>query len=116
MVAGLRIATAQVIATATIAAIIAGPGLGRFITAGFGNQDTPQLIGGAFLVAAFAVTVELAFQLLQRRLTPARSSRPTGPTPEGLADDGTPDPADHGAADLSDVSAVGSAPGRPLRT
>lgn len=75
VVAGLRIATAQVIATATIAAIIAGPGLGRFITAGFGNQDTPQLIGGAFLVALFAVVVEVAFQLLQRRLTPARSSR-----------------------------------------
>lgn len=75
VVAGLRIATAQVIATATIAAIIAGPGLGRFITAGFGNQDTAQLVGGAVLVAVFAVVVELAFQLLQRRLTPARSSR-----------------------------------------
>ena len=80
VVAGLRIATAQVIATATIAAIIAGPGLGRFITAGFGNQDTPQLIGGAFLVASFAVVVEVAFQLLQRRLTPARTSR-TSPDP-----------------------------------
>ncbi|MFC5382572.1 ABC transporter permease [Aquipuribacter nitratireducens] len=78
VVAGLRIATAQVIATATIAAIIAGPGLGRFITAGFGNQDTAQLIGGAVLVALFAVAVELAFQLLQRRLTPARSSRAVG--------------------------------------
>ncbi|WP_380169165.1 ABC transporter permease [Jannaschia sp. R86511] len=75
VVAGLRIATAQVIATATIAAIIAGPGLGRFITAGLGNQDTPQLIGGAVLVAVFAVLVEVAFQLLQRRVTPARSSR-----------------------------------------
>lgn len=75
VVAGLRIATAQVIATATIAAIIAGPGLGRFITAGFGNQDTPQLIGGAVLVATFAVVVELGFQLLQRRLTPSRTSR-----------------------------------------
>ena len=80
VVAGLRIATTQVIATLTIAAIIAGPGLGRFITAGFGNQDTPQLIGGAFLVASFAVVVEVAFQLLQRRLTPARTSR-TSPDP-----------------------------------
>ncbi|MFC3690205.1 ABC transporter permease [Aquipuribacter hungaricus] len=75
VVAGLRIATAQVIATATIAAFVAGPGLGRFISAGFGNQDTPQLIGGAFLVATFAVLVEVAFQVLQRRLTPSRSSR-----------------------------------------
>lgn len=78
VVAGLRIATAQVIATATIAAVIAGPGLGRFITAGFLRQDTAQLIGGAVLVAAFAVVVEGLFQLLQRRLTPARSSRVVG--------------------------------------
>ena len=89
VVAGLRIATAQVIATATIAAFVAGPGLGRFISGGFGNQDTPQLIGGAFLVAAFAVLVEVGFQLLQRRLTPARSSRTAvdpaaGAVPGGL--------------------------------
>lgn len=90
VVAGLRIATAQVIATATIAAIIAGPGLGRFITAGFGNQDTPQLIGGAFLVAAFAVVVEVAFQLLQRKLTPARSSRSSRSSVG--SDDRTPGP------------------------
>lgn len=75
LVAGLRLASAQVIATATIAAFIVGPGLGRFITAGFGTQDTPQLIGGAVLVALLAVIVELAFQLLQRATTPVRDSR-----------------------------------------
>lgn len=78
VVAGLRIASAQVIATATIAAIIAGPGLGRFITTGLGRQDTGQFVGGAILVAALAVLVELGFQLLQRRLSPARDSRPVG--------------------------------------
>ena len=36
VIAGLRIATTQVIATATIAAFVAGPGLGRFINAGLG--------------------------------------------------------------------------------
>lgn len=78
LVSGLRIATAQVIATATIAALIAGPGLGRVITQGQGNQDTPQFIAGALVVALLAVLVELGFQLLQRRLAPARSSRQVG--------------------------------------
>lgn len=76
VLAGLRIASAQVIATATIAAFIVGPGLGRFITAGLGNQDTAQFVGGAVLVSALAVLVEVGFQLLQRRTDPVRSSRP----------------------------------------
>lgn len=76
VVAGLRIASAQVIATATIAAFVAGPGLGRFITAGLGNQDTAQFVGGAVLVALLALVVEIGFQLLQRRVSPATGSRP----------------------------------------
>lgn len=75
VLAGLRIASAQVIATATIAAFIVGPGLGRFITAGLGNQDTAQFVGGAVLVSSLAVLVEVAFQVLQRRTDPVRSSR-----------------------------------------
>lgn len=84
VVAGVRIASAQVIATATIAAFIAGPGLGRFITAGLGNQDTPQFVGGAVLVAALALVVELGFQLLQRATSPARSSSRTTAAQEAL--------------------------------
>jgi osmoprotectant transport system permease protein len=78
LVTGLRIATAQVIATATIAALIAGPGLGRIITQGQNTQNTAQFVAGAIVVALLAVLVELAFQLLQRRLAPRRASRPVG--------------------------------------
>lgn len=63
---GVRVATIQVIATATIAALVAGPGLGRIITAGFGRQDQAQIVAGALLVAALALVTELGFAGVQR--------------------------------------------------
>jgi osmoprotectant transport system permease protein len=72
---GVRIAAVQVVATATIAAIVAGPGLGRIITAGFGLQDQDEIIAGAILVAAFALVVEALFALLQRVLDPRERAR-----------------------------------------
>jgi osmoprotectant transport system permease protein len=68
VVAGLRIASSQVIATLTIAAFVAGPGLGRLIRAGLQTQDTPQFVAGALLVALLALLVEVAFQVWQRRV------------------------------------------------
>ncbi|MFF3496051.1 ABC transporter permease [Streptomyces sp. NPDC002795] len=58
---GLRSATVQVIATATLAAMAGEGGLGRIITAGFNLQDTPQVVAGAVLVAALALAVEGLF-------------------------------------------------------
>jgi osmoprotectant transport system permease protein len=72
---GVRIAAVQVVATATIAAIVAGPGLGRIITAGFGLQDQDEIIAGAILVAAYALVVEGLFALLQRVLDPQQRAR-----------------------------------------
>ncbi len=43
---GLRLAVVQVWATATIAALVAGPGLGRIITLGFRRQDVAQVVAG----------------------------------------------------------------------
>ncbi len=65
---GLRIAALQIIATATLAAVIAGGGLGRPIVDGFAQQDQPMMIGGVYLVAALAMLVEGAFSLLARRI------------------------------------------------
>ncbi|WP_318200024.1 ABC transporter permease [Streptomyces sp. SCL15-4] len=67
---GVRIAAVQLVATATIAALAGGGGLGRIITAGFNLASTPQVVAGAFLVAAFALVVEGAFALAER-LSPA---------------------------------------------
>jgi osmoprotectant transport system permease protein len=70
VVQGLRLAGVQVIATATIAALAGGGGLGKLITEGFNRQDQPQLIAGAVLVAALALVVEGLFELLQRAVRP----------------------------------------------
>ncbi|MFJ3199991.1 ABC transporter permease [Streptomyces sp. NPDC086989] len=55
---GLRSGAVQVIATATIAAMVGQGGLGRIITAGFNTYNTPQVFAGALLVAALALLVE----------------------------------------------------------
>ncbi|MEV6398676.1 ABC transporter permease subunit [Streptomyces sp. NPDC051907] len=63
---GVRIAAVQLVATATIAALAGGGGLGRIITAGFNLASTPQVVAGAVLVAAFALIVETIFVGAQR--------------------------------------------------
>ncbi|WP_411143324.1 ABC transporter permease [Streptomyces sp. x-80] len=69
---GVRIAAVQLVATATLAALVGGGGLGRIITAGFNLASTPQVVAGAVLVAVFALLVEAAF-VAGQRLAPARS-------------------------------------------
>ncbi|MFI1722147.1 ABC transporter permease [Streptomyces sp. NPDC020489] len=63
---GVRIAAVQLVATATIAALAGGGGLGRIITAGFNLASTPQVVAGAVLVAAFALLVEGVFEIAER--------------------------------------------------
>ncbi|MER5708486.1 ABC transporter permease subunit [Streptomyces sp. NPDC042898] len=67
---GVRIAAVQLVATATVAALAGGGGLGRIITAGFNLASTPQVVAGAILVAALALLVEGIFEGVQR-LAPA---------------------------------------------
>ncbi|GAA3841860.1 ABC transporter permease [Streptomyces chiangmaiensis] len=63
---GVRIAAVQLVATATIAALAGGGGLGRIITAGFNLASTPQVVAGAVLVAGFALIVEGIFEAVER--------------------------------------------------
>jgi len=65
---GVRIAISQVIATATLAALAAGGGLGRFIVDGFAQRDQGELLMGAVLVAFLAVVAEMFFTRGQHRL------------------------------------------------
>ncbi len=76
IVTGLRTAAVQVVATATLAALIAGGGLGRFIVDGIalGTLGVPQLVGGAVLVAALAIATEMGFSALGRALRPRTAS------------------------------------------
>ncbi|MFI1171027.1 ABC transporter permease [Streptomyces melanogenes] len=70
LLTGVRIAAVQLVATATLAALAGGGGLGRIITAGFNLASTPQVVAGAVLVALFALLVEAIFEVAQR-LAPA---------------------------------------------
>ncbi len=63
---GVRIAAVQLVATATIAALAGGGGLGRIITAGFNLANTAQVVAGAVLVAVFALLVEGVFEVAER--------------------------------------------------
>ncbi|CAO5253599.1 ABC transporter permease [Frankia sp. AgKG'84/4] len=58
IVLGLRLAAVQVVATATIAALIGGGGLGRFVVDGLANNRHDEVVGGAILVAALALIVD----------------------------------------------------------
>ncbi|GAA1375282.1 ABC transporter permease [Streptomyces beijiangensis] len=71
---GLRSAAVQVIATATLAAMTGGGGLGRIITAGFNTYNTPQVVAGALLVAALALVVEGLLVAADRLLDPRRKT------------------------------------------
>jgi osmoprotectant transport system permease protein len=70
ILAGIRTAASQVVATATLAAWIAGGGLGRFIFDGFAIGDTAQILTGAIAVALLTVLTELLLELAERAATP----------------------------------------------
>lgn len=71
---GLRLAAVQIVATATLAALIAGGALGRYIVDGYAQQDTPMVVAGAILVAILAIATDLLFSLFARIATPRTSS------------------------------------------
>ena len=72
ILAGGRIALVQVIATATIGAVLTFGGLGRFIIDGFakGAGGHAEVMVGALLVALLALGAERGFTLVERRLLP----------------------------------------------
>lgn len=80
IIGGFRTATLSVIATATIGAILAGGGLGRFIFDGLnqGLAGRASIYAGAILVTVLAVLVDLALSLVQRRLTPVSLRKARG--------------------------------------
>ena len=74
IVTGIRTATVQVIATATLAALVGGGGLGRFIVDGFAQGDDVEVVAGAILVALLAIVSELVFGGLARLARPRLTS------------------------------------------
>jgi osmoprotectant transport system permease protein len=73
LAAGFRTAAVQVVATATLAALVAGGGLGEIISEGFGlglAKAGGQVIAGGVLVALLALSVEGALAIVERVVTP----------------------------------------------
>jgi len=66
ILAGVRTAAVNVVATATLGALVAFGGLGRYIVDGLALQEYDRLLAGALLVALLAIAVEVAFGTFER--------------------------------------------------
>lgn len=68
VIAGVRTAAVQVVATATLVAIVAGGGLGRYIVDGFARQEySTRLLAGAILVALVAIATDRVLGAVEAR-------------------------------------------------
>lgn len=76
IIAGIRAATLQVIATTVIASYISLGGLGTIISSGIGLNDNDRILGGAILVTALALAVDGVLAILQRLVTRRGSTEP----------------------------------------
>jgi len=66
MLNGIRLSTAAIIATATLAALVGWGGLGRYIVDGFSTRDFVEVFVGVVLVAGLVLLSEALFAVLLR--------------------------------------------------
>jgi len=77
IIAGIRNSTVAIVATATLGALVAGGGLGRYIVDGLARQEYPRLFVGALLVALLSIMVEIVFGAIERLVVSAGLRRAT---------------------------------------
>ncbi|MFB9767854.1 ABC transporter permease subunit, partial [Nocardioides kongjuensis] len=77
LLGGVRAATLQVVATATLAAYISDTGLGRYLFAGLKSRHYDEMLAGALLVAALALLLDLTMAALQRASRPSTRKVPS---------------------------------------
>ena len=85
VLAGIRTAAVQVVATATLGAVFGTGGLGRYIIDGIAQHKDEEVFAGAVLVALLSIGTELVFAWIQRQsISPglARAGDPSGTHPE----------------------------------
>lgn len=66
IIAGIRNAAVAIVATATLGALVAGGGLGRYIVDGLALQEYERLFVGALLVAMVAIGIEVGLGVVER--------------------------------------------------
>jgi osmoprotectant transport system permease protein len=66
---GIRTGAVQVVATATLGAVFATGGLGRYIIDGIAQRRNDEVFAGALIVAALSIATELTFTVIQRSVT-----------------------------------------------
>jgi osmoprotectant transport system permease protein len=71
LMAGVRTASIEVVATSTLAAYVSFSDLGTPIIAGLNTNNTVEAFGGALLVAVLAAVVAFGLGAVQKMLTPA---------------------------------------------
>ena len=69
LIAGIRIATVEVIASASLAAFIGAGGLGNFIQRGFAVNETSIMLVGTIPIALLALLAEAILTGLERAVT-----------------------------------------------
>ena len=80
ILAGVRTAAVQVVATATLGAVFGTGGIGRYIIDGIAQRKEEEVFAGAVIVATLSIVTELVFALVQRRaVSTGLKGRPTEP-------------------------------------
>jgi len=92
VMSGLRSAFLQVVATATIAAVVALGGFGRYVIDGLAQQNYSMMVAGAFLVALLAVLGDRILAVIGHFVVSpgltgraAKGRRPAAPTADLVA-------------------------------
>ena len=78
VMAGVRTAAVQVVATATLAALVGYGGLGLLILRGLRTRDDVEVFAAALAVAVLALVTEIVLAVVQRALTPRGIRRNAG--------------------------------------
>ncbi|SSC24391.1 ABC transporter type 1, transmembrane domain MetI-like, partial [Klenkia terrae] len=99
MMTGIRTAAVQVVATATLAALLGGGTLGSVIRTGFARQDNGVVIAGALLVALLALLTEVLLAVVTWVVTPGQKQLPF---PRGRSRRPVDEPVDLPAVDGRD--------------
>lgn len=78
LLAGIRNAAVEIIASATLASLIGVKTLGQFIFTGISLLDATYLLAGGLPIVALVLIIEMVFGVLERLVTPSsRQFRPS---------------------------------------